>query len=193
MGVGDNQDVWVQGALYAIQGFQRLPSFGPAYNYGLIAKPVQVEGVERLVKLQHHVVGDVDHVVDRAHPGFGETVLQPLRRIADADTPDDTGGIAGGQVRVGHRYGGKLVDGGGLFLVACLGFPNGLSGYCRHFVSYAQNAVAVQAVGGHFQVEDGVSQVTIQRCANGSLIRQDHDAFVTFPQAQLQLGADHAL
>ena len=41
---------------------------------------VEVEGVQRLAGEQHHVVGDVDDVVDRPLPGGGQARLQPRRR-----------------------------------------------------------------------------------------------------------------
>ena len=51
---------------------------------------VGVEGVQRLARQQHHVVGDVDHVADRAHSGGRQSRLEPQRRRADADVFERT-------------------------------------------------------------------------------------------------------
>ena len=45
----------------------------------------QVVGVVRLAELEHHVVADVDDVVDRAHAGCGEPLGHPRRRRSDDD------------------------------------------------------------------------------------------------------------
>ena len=52
---------------------------------------VEVEGVQRLGGQQHHVVGDVDDVVDRPLPGGAEPRLQPGRRGPDLHVGEDAG------------------------------------------------------------------------------------------------------
>ncbi len=71
---------------------------------------VEVEGVQRLRGQQHHVVGDVDDVVDRPLPGRDQARLQPEWRGADRDLGEDAGGEA--RAELGHldRDRGEVVD-----------------------------------------------------------------------------------
>ena len=48
-------------------------------------EPVEVERVHRVAELEHHVVGDVDDVVDRPYVGCLQARRHPARRRADAD------------------------------------------------------------------------------------------------------------
>ena len=50
----------------------------------------QVVGVVRLAELEHHVVADVDDVVDRAHAGGGQAARHPRRGDGPTATPDMT-------------------------------------------------------------------------------------------------------
>ena len=56
------------------------PSRGGAHDQLAVGDPVEVEGVQRLRGQQHHVVGDVDDVVDRPLPGRGRAA--PAARAA---------------------------------------------------------------------------------------------------------------
>ena len=59
---------------------------------------VEVEGVHRLPGQQHHVVRDVDDVVDRALAGGHQARLQPGRRGADRDVRERPRGEARAEV-----------------------------------------------------------------------------------------------
>ena len=59
---------------------------------------VGVEGVHRLPGEQHHVVRDVDDVVDRALAGGHQARLEPQRRRADRHVLEEPGGEARAQV-----------------------------------------------------------------------------------------------
>ena len=50
-----------------------------------LRQPLEVERVHRLSELEHHVVGDVDDVADRADAGGSQAIGQPLRRGPDGD------------------------------------------------------------------------------------------------------------
>ena len=68
------------------------PSTGATYAEPFAAQRVEIVGVVRLVELEHHVVADVDDVVDRAHAGRCEALTDPLRRRADVHTADHRAG-----------------------------------------------------------------------------------------------------
>ena len=63
--VGDEQVLGRQGPPDVVEGLERLPAAGPAYDQrpGQLA---EVERVQRLADLDHDVVGDVDGERDRA-------------------------------------------------------------------------------------------------------------------------------
>ena len=60
---------------------------------------VEVEGVQRLAGQQHHVVGDVDDVGDRAHPGGLQAGGHPVRRGTDLHVGEHPGHVARAEVR----------------------------------------------------------------------------------------------
>ena len=55
---------------------------------------VEVERVQRMAGLQHHVVGDVDQVRDRAHPARGQAHAHRERARADLQAGDDARDVA---------------------------------------------------------------------------------------------------
>ena len=76
-GIGDEQIVWVECVLATIEGRELLTVGGAADHHfrnagriGLNAS--KIEGVQRLPRLQHHVVRNIDHVVDAAQPHLFE-------------------------------------------------------------------------------------------------------------------------
>ena len=81
--VADEDRLGVEGALDAVEGRHLLALAGGAHGQRPAGNLVEVEGVQRLRGEQHHVVGDVDDVVDRPLPGRGQPRLQPERRGAD--------------------------------------------------------------------------------------------------------------
>ena len=74
------------------------PSSRPAHDEPPAGDAVEVEGVQRAADEQHHVVGDVDDVVDRALPGGHQARLEPRRRRADRHVLEGAGGEARAQV-----------------------------------------------------------------------------------------------
>src|SRR5438309_179278 len=49
----------------------------------------EIVGVERMAERHHHVIGDVDDVVDRPQTDRLQPALNPLRRWFDGDAADD--------------------------------------------------------------------------------------------------------
>ena len=71
-----------------------------------------VEGMEGLARLEHHVIGDIDHIVDAAEPNLFESRFQPGRAGSDFNAPNDAGGVSGAEVG-GIQPHGDEVGGGG--------------------------------------------------------------------------------
>ena len=109
--VGNDEHALVERARLSVERHERLARPRAAHaDFG----PRQQTGVERMCRmpdLEHHVVGDVDDVVDGAHAGCLEPVGQPGRRWADADVCD------GQRVAPAPR----VVDGDGDRAVRCRG------------------------------------------------------------------------
>ena len=69
-----------------------------AHHDPVARQPFEIERVHRLADLEHHVVGDVDDVVDRADAGGLEALAQPVRRRRDRDL-EDLRAVARAEVR----------------------------------------------------------------------------------------------
>ena len=99
VGVGDQHHLLVERARLAVERLHGLAgSRQPDGQLGA-GDPVEVERVQRLAGQQHHVVGDVDHVRDRALAGGHQPRLQPRRRGADLDVLEHARGEARAQLR----------------------------------------------------------------------------------------------
>ena len=85
--------------LHPVEGGEGLARPGPPDDQPMPGQPVEVVGVAGLSELEHHVVGRVDHVVDGAHAGQGQTSGQPLGGRSHPDPGDHPGGEPGAQLR----------------------------------------------------------------------------------------------
>ena len=90
--VADEDGLGVEAALLAVEGRHRLALLGGAHRQRPVRHLVEVEGVQRLRGEQHHVVGDVDDVVDRPLAGGGRAAPAARRRGPDRHVGEDAGG-----------------------------------------------------------------------------------------------------
>jgi hypothetical protein len=150
--------------------------------------------VQGPVALEHDVVGDVDHVVDRPHAGEGQPLREPRGRRPDRDLH-----------RAAHEAGAADrvldVDGEarrGVALVAGrrrLGNREREAEVGREVAGDADDAHRVRPVGGDREIEDDVVQAEDPAhvgAEHGAGI-QRQDAGVVLPQAQLLGGTEHAV
>ncbi len=143
-------------ALDAVERRHRLALGGGADDQRAVGDPVEVEGVQRLRGQQHHVVGDVDDVVDRALAGRRQPGLQPRRRGADLDVGEDARGEA--RAEVGDLDGdrGVVLDLAVAVGVGVLVPRRGAERRRRDRVDLAGDPVdpeAVDPVRGHLELE----------------------------------------
>ena len=160
-----------------------------------LGKGVQVKGVQRLTGEHHHIVGDVDDVVVRAHAQGVKALDHPVGRRADLDVAHDAGNVAVAQALVGNldrklvvgRAAGLGLDGGQLNVEIAVEDGAGLAGHADH-------GQAIGTVGRDLAVEHGVARAHVlgKRHAAGRILGQDHDAGVVAAQAELARGAVHA-
>ena len=97
-GVLDQDHVGVERARLAVEGLDLLAVARAADGERRALDAVEVERVQRLPGEQHHVVGDVDDVRDRALAGGHQPRLQPQRARSDLDVLEHARGEARAQV-----------------------------------------------------------------------------------------------
>ena len=80
---------------------------GAAHDDGMVAQFVVVESVQRVAKLEHDVVGNVDDVVDAGYAAGFEAILEPRGRRLNFYAANDAGGETAAQLRRAdfHFYG----------------------------------------------------------------------------------------
>ena len=199
LAVGDKAHAGVERALLAVKGRELLVLLGGANHHAAmtiaLGKGRQVKGVQRLTGEHHHIVGDVDDVVVRAHAQGVEALDHPVGRRADLHVAHDAGDVAVAQAFVGNldrklvvsRAAGLGLDGGQLNVEIAIEDGTGLAGHADH-------GQAVGAVGRDLAVEHGVARAHIlgKRHAAGRILGQDHNAGVVAAQTELARGAVHA-
>ena len=199
LAVGDEAHAGVEHALLAVERRELLVLLGGANHHTTVAiargKGVQVKGVQRLTGEHHHIVGDVDDVVVRAHAQGVKALDHPVGRRADLDVAHDAGNVAVAQALVGNldgklvvgRAAGLGLDGGQLHVEIAVEDGAGLAGHADH-------GQAVGAVGRDLAVKHSVTRAHVlgKRHAAGRVLGQNHDAGVVAAQAEFARGAVHA-
>ena len=92
--VGDHEVVGVEGEGLPVERLERLAGAGAAHDDGVAADLAEVEGVQRLPRLEHHEVGEVDEQVDAPQPHGLEAADERGRRRAVAHALDDEADVA---------------------------------------------------------------------------------------------------
>jgi len=152
--IGDQQVVGRQLPVDIIEGGQSLSLRGLP-DHDRPPKPVTVVGVQRLPRLQHHVIGDVNFKADRTHPGSHQPSRHPSGRggvrvdIVDRQRNEDRAVLRLQPDRVATLGGAHIADQVGVGE----GHPKRLSG----FTSDAAHAQAVPDIGGDIDLQDLVA------------------------------------
>ncbi len=193
-GVADDERLSVQAALVAVQGGDEgLVASGPTDNDTAAAQGGEVKGVQRLAGFEHHVVGDVDDIVDRPHAHGAQPLLQPLRRRADGDLADFPGGVTGTEFR---RFDADLVPGpgGGQGRYPVHQRTQRTVGETADLAGDAAHTGAVGPVGRQVHLDHRVAQVEGlgERATGLQLCVQVENAAVVLVQAQFPRRAEHA-
>ncbi len=64
------------------------------------AKQAEIECVQRLTELEHHVVRDVHNVVDRPHAGGNQALAHPLGRVPIFSAADDYADVTAAEIGI---------------------------------------------------------------------------------------------
>jgi hypothetical protein len=152
--------------------------------------------VHRLADREHHVVGDVDDVVDRPLSRRDQPLAQPERRRANLDVLEDARGEAQADVGVGDldaRVVLRAVAAGRLGVGGCRVLAQRSAGRRVDLTCDPVDRQAVGSVRRDLELERlvGDRQDIGERRAGGERVAEDHDPLVLVAQAQLVLGADH--
>ena len=190
--VADHERLRVEFALHAVERGQPFARARAAGAQFAAAHEVMVEGVQGLARLQHHVVGYVDDVVDGAHTRAQEALLHPRRRRPHLDALDDAGGEAGAEVGRLDCDGDELTDATPGVAVGAIWFAQGLAGDGGHLAREAEHAEQVGAVRPGRDVEHDVADGLDQGHARARVRGQHEDAVVVVAEAQLALAQHHA-
>ncbi len=191
--VGDDDVTFLQRTVDAVQRRHPLAAAG-APDLDPAAQLVGVERVQRVAELQHHVVGGIDQVRDRAHPARRQPHPHPQRTGADADAGDDAGVVAG----TGAGVADLDVDAAAhrqrhLARLARLGNRQTRAEQRRHLARDADVAERIGAVGRDVDVQHLVEQtgVASELGARGRVRRQNQDSVTLLAHAELDLAAQH--
>ena len=152
--------------------------------------------MQRLGGEQHHVVGDVDDVVDRPLAGCGQPRLQPGGRGADRDLVEDPRGEP--RAEIGYLDGDRGAVGhipltrGHRVLGPGLGSERG-GGHGVDLACDPVDAEAVDPVGGHLELEHrlGQGQDLGQRGARRRAVVEDEDPVGLLAELELGRREDH--
>ena len=157
--------------------------------------PLEAIGVvrmERLAELEHHIVRDVDRVVDRSHPGRDQSVLHPLRRWSDGhvlevrrtEPPAPVGILDPDDEALRVELVAELRD-------RWLAQRDAL--HRRELARDTDDAHTVGPIGLKLEDEDRIAERISQRLAHSQCLVEDEDALVIVAEAELLLGTDHPL
>ena len=83
--VSNHEHVGLERAIDSVERADTLPGPCAPDDERAPGQPLEVECVHRLSDLEHHVVGDVDDVADRADAGGSEAIGEPLGRGTDGN------------------------------------------------------------------------------------------------------------
>ena len=149
--------------------------------------------MQRLVALEQHVVGHVDHVADRPHARLHEALRHPRGRRPERDARHATEVAGAAHVVVDHHtdLAGDVARDGSVRLRQVEGQREVGGELTRH----AGDAHGVGTVGGDRQVEDDVVEAehaTHVGAERGRLVETE-DAAVVVAEAELLGGAEHAV
>ena len=155
--VGNDEHVRVESSVDAVKRSENLALACSSDNYLAAPDSALVEGVHRLAELEHHVVCDVDYVVDRAHAGRLESLAHPLRRGFDFNVSDRSREIRGAEILVGNEHRNRVLRlARGLFFYLYFGHFELSAERYRGLSRKTRDAEAVRSVGGDLKVDDVV-------------------------------------
>ena len=163
-----------------------------------LCEQMKIERVQRLAGLEHHVVCDIDDVVDAADADPLERVAQPTRTGADLHAANDARVVARAVLGVVKPH---IDERRGVVVarrqVGDLRQSKRIAGERADLAGDADEAVPVRPVRRHLEVVNHIvaaaAQVLGERLANLRVLRQNHQPFGVVGEAKLLRRTHHAL
>ena len=187
-------------ALLAVEGREFFAGHGAADDDRGTAEFTSVEGVQRLAGFEHHIVADVDDVVDRTKADGGEALLEPGGARADLDAGKDVRGVERAILGAVDADGAEQIGAGGL--VEREGAAEGfLRIEQREFEprgEFARDAEVRESVGTvrrDLDIEHGVAgrEHVVDGRAERGAVGEDEEAGGVLGEAEFLRGAHHAV
>ena len=191
--VGNHQGIATQGDFLAVEQHQLLAFFSHAHADAAIDLR-EIESVQRLAQLDHHVVGDVDGGVDAAHVGTTQALDHPQRgRLRKVDVTDHTAQVTRAGCRRQDFNRTDFVVHGRHSRYYRAGDRSGIQR--ADFTGQTGQGQAVATVRGQVDLDAGIvqAQVDTNVFADRRIGRQLHQAVIAFTDLQLGLRAEHAV
>ena len=213
--VADEHRLGVEGPLDPVERGHPLAVRGRADRQRAVGHPIEVEGMKGLRRDQHHVIGDVDDIRDRALPARDQARLQPQRRGPHGDVGEHPCREARTELRRLDGDRGVVL---GRSLAARLRIARPGHGRQRGSgdrVNLAGDAVDAEAIGAvrvQIELEDGIRdrqdvgkgrargpsltgprRPRSRRRGGGGYLFQDDDPSRVIAELELGLGEDHAV
>ena len=154
--VADAEHVRRQLALVAVERLDGLALARGAHDDVAAFDAAEVKGVHRLAVFEHHIVRDIDDVVDGAHAAVAQSLAHPARRRSDLDVFHHARGVARAEVAVLNVDVDKVGDAAAAAVrLGLVQLEGALEGRAR-LACKADNAQAVGAVGRDLELDDGI-------------------------------------
>ena len=192
LGIGDDQIVGLKLQLRAVQQLQTLFGTRAPHDDPASTQEFEIERMQRLTPLEHHIVGDIDDVVDRPHAGGGQRVLHPLRRWTHPDPVNQDGGVARASLRILDLNAGSPLRSWTRLAIGSRRLPYRAIRQRRDLSRDSQDREVIRPIGRRFDIQDHIAQDIRQRRPWLSVGLQFEYAFVLVRQSQLTLRTDHA-
>ncbi len=131
--VADHAHIFRERALDAVQRANFFAGLRAAHGDSVLVQFIEIECMRGVAKLEHHVVGDIHHVVDRVLADCSKALAKPIRRWLNFDAAHNARREAAAQI-------GRFDS-----------HPHGIRGLFRGLLQLRLNRLHRQPVNGrHF-------------------------------------------
>ena len=151
--VGNHAHVRVKTIGLVVDGLDRLTGEGTADDDLRAVEFRIVERVQRLPAFHHHVVRDIDHVVDQPNADRRQTIRQPIGTWPHADAANHPRRVARAQIGAIDAHADEVFHSRLAFRRTSRGDRQGAIPQHGNFPRDADMAQAIGPVAGHLQID----------------------------------------
>ena len=136
-----------------VDGGERFSGQSPPHADPAAPDRGEIEGMKRLSAFEHHVVGNVDDIVDACHTHGGQPVNEPLRTRSHTHALDHPGRVERTDLGLENLHRDVRCGRSGSLLRARIGNVERLVEEDGGLPRHADVAEAVGAVAGHLDLD----------------------------------------